>query len=373
MIDEDTYHRYEKNQAKIPHSFAAQIATYYGIDVAMFGLAEPTRNQVPKRFLSLFRLENEEQKHRLIRRGNQQFKGLFSRLKQPIDPPLKALLFEPENIDPTKPVLFFKFFIGSLLIFIMGLILQEVILINLSLSFSLPFSLYIYLHEIHRPKNLKALVLFALFLVGGTISLTMVTLIRTLIGYPEMIFVQDILTGVIEESAKFLTAFVLLRFFHIRDVLSGVLLGFGIGLGFDIFETISYGWNAWLELGQWDMIGQLSIRSLYAVLGIGHHFWTGLLCGVMVLVNPTTKMSPQIFRSHLFWMTFILVILIHSLWNFTSGIGFGLEWIVLVISLSSFIRFYQVQSIKIQDNLELDEPKENVPDGESIPSTEPIV
>lgn len=366
-ISEGLYLNYEEGKRRIPKTILKEIVAFLELDPSTFLLDTPVSHPKGRNIVDIFRFPDASFKISLLSLFFRpvQFAKQYSESSN--EAQLKHVLFEPTKVETHKPRLFWQTFLFFIFVAILGFSIEDIVLTNFALSFSVPFSLLVFMLEIHIPKNMKGTTLFLVFLIGGVASIFLVYALRFVIGYPEILFVSDLITGTIEEVLKIIVVVLALKLFAIKDVLTGILIGFAVGCGFDVFETSSYGMGSFLEVSFFEMILSLGFRSLYAVLGIGHHFWTGMLAGVFVMVNPSTQVKWRYFFSPLFLQMLVLVILIHALWNFTSVNLWVVDWLVLAISLFLFSRFYMVQYVKhIRKNLPatpemiLESPQESI-------------
>lgn len=265
---------------------------------------------------------------------------------------------EKEWIDPTqvnlnKPKIYLYAFMFQLVLVLLTYGIEQYALSNLFLSMIIPVTLLTYLHESHLPKTIQGYKIMMYFVVGGILSIGFTYIIRYFFGYPEGL-IGDITTGFIEEFAKILVCLLIFSKLNIRYVTTGILIGFAVGAGFDAFETSDYGMLAFLENGSYDeMILNILSRSIYALFGIGHHFWTGILAGTLVIVNQNTKISINDLFKPAFITMFILISLIHAFWNFSTTQPIGLDLIMIIFSLFIFIKFLSVHMQKDHRELNL--------------------
>ena len=104
----------------------------------------------------------------------------------------------------------------------------------------------------------------------------------------------DITTGLVEETAKLLVVLLIFKLIPIRYAFTGLLIGFAVGAGFDVFETSDYGMFELFDSNGdiYQMQGLLLVRTLFA-LGIGHHFWTGILAGTFNCLKQESDIQIQ--------------------------------------------------------------------------------
>ncbi|TVP95877.1 MAG: PrsW family intramembrane metalloprotease [Acholeplasmatales bacterium] len=206
------------------------------------------------------------------------------------------------------------------------------------------------LYAMTKEDNMGAPGLIYLFVLGGLASIGLVYLFRAITGYPGGLG-GDILTGLIEEAAKVIIVYHALKRFKVVTVKGGILVGVAIGAGFDVFETADYGVMVFLEAFDYgDMYGVLIARGMYALAGIGHHFWTGVLAGTLVYIKKTRIPNGQHFRHPVFIQMFLLIALIHAIWNFTVVSIPWMSYGVVLLSLLVFLAFYRVAELEERYN-----------------------
>jgi RsiW-degrading membrane proteinase PrsW (M82 family) len=221
---------------------------------------------------------------------------------------------------------------------------------NLLYSAIIPITLLVlvFLSTTEKPFSVMDILKFVVY--GGLLSILIVISVRGIVGYPEGLL-GEYLTGFLEEFAKILIVILLLKKFKIITVKSGLLVGFAVGAGFDLFETADYGFMVFIEnLDYGEMYGVLTARNLYAVLGIGHHFWTALLAGTLVYINKEEKLHFKLLFKPVFIQMFIIVVSLHAFWNYSSGlnhsgdaiIGYIIMLIVMIVSTWMFLKLFQV-------------------------------
>jgi RsiW-degrading membrane proteinase PrsW (M82 family) len=199
------------------------------------------------------------------------------------------------------------------------------------------------MEELYYPKNVKGISLIAYFALGGIFSIFTVFLMRSYTGYLDIPFLGDLLTAFVEEFSKIFIVFIILSRMRVKHVMTGVLIGFAVGAGFNAFENSQYGVMAFFEnFNLSEMYNTLFIRSVYDLFGIGHHYWTAILGGTLVMVNTSTSIRMKSLAHPLFIQSFIMVMLIHAVFNFSSAISIWLSISVAIVSMVVYIRFYSI-------------------------------
>lgn len=307
------------------------------IDKNAIGYVEPKQEEPLKTPLDLLRPKEAK-----LNKPIKAFKGLFMNMRQRTtkvyrEEALKNHLFE-RQFGYTIPFMYKYFFIGIALVFITNYLLAQMIVIdNVLLSFSIPFTLLLLVYELdyHDQLNLKDV--FVLFVSGGIISIGVTFFIRNLTGYPDGM-IGDIVTGFVEETAKLLTAMFLIRRVKFRNVYTAFVFGFAVGAGFDVFETMEYGINSILSSGV-AITGTetLLTRSLFA-LGIGHHYWTGIIFATLIGLSKTNTIDFKKLYHPTFILVFIFISLYHAYFNY-SGYLMQIVLAVMGAILFSYIGY----------------------------------
>jgi protease PrsW len=366
-----------------------------------FNIFQKLNKKLPKTFFDVFRIQKKDCPPEVIipkievKRHHRNTKEI--RHRRNIDQEsyrrrVELELFHPEETEHTQPILFPYVLISMVIITVLATIGQQYALSNLMMSAIVPISLLVFIHEIAIPKQVKGIDTIKYFFFGGMTSILVVYGLRSITSYPDWYFASDMLTGFLEEFAKITIVILIIQRLKVKHVMVGILIGFAVGAGFDVFETSDYGMYAFLDSGG-DfimMIGEIVGRSIYAIFGIGHHFWTAMIAGTLVLVNQTGKVGFKDLFKPISIIMFILIALIHGLWNFTATYFPIAQYGVLIVSTLLFIRFTYVQYVNTlidiqiemlaQKKLELeqqnvdesqpDEPSSNTIENQEIPVIE---
>ena len=245
---------------------------------------------------------------------------------------LKNHLFDL-NFGYTIPFMYKYFFVGVLLVFITNLLLAQMVVIdNVLLSFSTPFTLLLLVYELDQHDQLNLKDILFLFVTGGILSIGVTFFIRDITGYPTGL-VGDIVTGFVEETAKLLTCMFLVRKVKFRTVYTAFVFGFAVGAGFDVFETMDYGINAILNTGVAET-GTMTLitRSLFA-LGVGHHFWTGIIFATLVGLSKTNHINFKKALHPTFIVVFLFISLYHALFNYSV---YGMQIVLAIVGAFLF-------------------------------------
>lgn len=358
-ITESEYLAFENHRFEISKDQFNLLFEYLHMTEDDLGIGTPVMKETPTSLLDAFRITKVPglviEKPKLTIRKHETRRTHVSIPQKVLRERLEHEMFHPEHVTEVKPMLYASVFISLLLLFIVSAAVEQYALSNLVLSAIIPVSLLVFMHEITVPKQIKGTDVIRFFLFGGMTSILVVYAFRTFVGYPEIYFVGDVLTGIVEEVAKIIVVIFILRRFKVKDVMIGILIGFAVGAGFDVFETSDYGMYAFLETGgdTYEMLAEILFRSIYALFGIGHHFWTALIAGALVLVNKDGRVAPKDFIKPIALVMTVVVVMTHALWNFTVTHFAYAKFAVIVFSSLLFFRFVYVQFVNAQIRLTL--------------------
>jgi len=331
--------RYEDGLEVISDDHGLKISKYLDFEPIKIGVAPEIPEKVPPKSLNrMIKRENPDD----YKKDVKAFFDYFSHLPKRKSKKVKLALFEdqlfhPEKLSNEGPFMFFNLFMVFVIFFLFAYLIEDIAMTNFTLSLTVPFTMLWYLFERHNPRNVSGLTILKWFFFGGMASILIVLIIRYFVGYPDITFVQDLLTGLIEESAKILIVLILLYHKKIEHVMTGILIGFAVGAGFAVFETSLYGMAALLQTSNFDtMLALIFDRSQFALMGgIGHHFWTGMLAGALVAGSKTGYVSLKHLIRPAFLTCYTLVILLHALWNFLIAYPL-VYYLVLIATITLF-------------------------------------
>jgi RsiW-degrading membrane proteinase PrsW (M82 family) len=187
----------------------------------------------------------------------------------------------------------------------------------------IPVSFVAYVYERIPAKEVSLSCILTCFIGGGAVGLVAAGVLEfqtiQTMGIPALLVV-----GLIEESAKLIFPMVQYIRGKYRSEADGLLFGVAAGMGFAALETMGYGLVALIQSG--GDVGALEqvllIRGLLSPAG--HAAWTGLVCAVMWRKRERKGHGLLSFSVV---GTFILAIILHTLWdtvnslNVTAGIG----------------------------------------------------
>ena len=143
--------------------------------------------------------------------------------------------------------------------------------------------------------------------------------------------------GLIEEAAKLIVPLALLMLgTRVAGRANGLMVGVTVGMAFAALETMGYAFVALLQTG-----GDLSsVDQVLLVRGLlspaGHAAWTGLACASLY--------RKPVERGYPWWrvfVTFLLVVVLHGLWDS----GSGLLWYAVLSLVSLGLLWWQARRL----------------------------
>lgn len=181
---------------------------------------------------------------------------------------------------------------------------------------AVPATFALYVSRLAGPTRLSARMLAMTAVWGGVLGAVIAGILEsgaaTLLGGLPTPFI-----GVFEESAKLLVpAGVMLFAVRLRHrEADGLLIGVAVGVVFAVLETMGYAFVALLQAhGSLHAMDQLLlVRGLLAPAG--HAAWTGLAAAALWRFG----LRPSVRTAVGFLGTFTLVVVLHTIWDSTSG------------------------------------------------------
>ena len=228
---------------------------------------------------------------------------------------------------------FFLFGLKNAGTYIMVLIIPPLII---------PVILMIFLWELNIPRNISIYELFGFFLIGGLVSMGLVS---ALFGvFPQIdvrstsdIFLWALNVALREEIAKLAAGILLLCWAgskqkkHIYG-LTGLVIGAAVGAGFRGFESISYALNS-----EAIAINQI-MRAIYSIGG--HVVYAAPYTAAIALEMKGGKLTIDCFKSKAFLIAFGSSVALHTAWDYSCRTVGMIGFLVIIIlwNLRYFIR-----------------------------------
>jgi RsiW-degrading membrane proteinase PrsW (M82 family) len=183
-------------------------------------------------------------------------------------------------------------------------------------SFVVPVCGAVYVYDRLYDSAFPPIKIVEAFALGGTVGVLLAVFVEyLLIGSGALQYVG---VGLIEEAAKLATLWLVARRLGQYSARDGIVLGVAVGFGFAAFESSGYALVSLFGphgLQLQNMIGTVIQRGLLAPAG--HGLWTGLLGGVLFMSARSGKLRI----TYAVVATYLLVALLHALYDSASGIG----------------------------------------------------
>lgn len=222
-------------------------------------------------------------------------------------------------VEWPRPWFFWRLLVFGLLVFIgfqFGLehfenpkLLPGLIVVG---AFFVPVSCGVLFFEYNVLRNISLYQALKYTVAGGILSLIAALFLFQFSGLNET-FLGATSAGIVEETAKLLTAIVLARgLTGNRWILNGMFIGAAVGVGFAGFETAGYIFEA-LVRDYSSMHGTLIMRAVFAPFG--HVVWTAATAGALWRVKQERPFSVGMLFDGKFLRVFAFVVLLHMFWN----------------------------------------------------------
>lgn len=191
-------------------------------------------------------------------------------------------------------------------------------------SAAIPISLVMFFWEMNAPRNISMMQVLIMLFVGGVISLITALCLYTVFPIHQLTASSAVIVGIIEEAAKFIVVFYLIKKLRSAYILNGMLVGSAIGAGFSIFESAGYAFSEGLQYGEGVMFAVIMERGL---LSIGTHVvWAAILGAGIVYVKNNGLSSFHFLRF------FGFTVFLHAMWDspFSEQLPYLLKFFVLI-------------------------------------------
>jgi RsiW-degrading membrane proteinase PrsW (M82 family) len=232
----------------------------------------------------------------------------------------------------------FKILIGGLLLFYL---LERALVSTGNLNFvpsllmvetfTIPLAFCAFLYTRKRQPDVPWVTLGSCIIWGGVLGTVVAgrleyDTVHQLGGLPTLAI------GIIEELAKLIVPLYFLFRKPYRNEFDGIVIGAASGAGFAALESMGYGLVA-LLLSRGNITATVQLLLFRSLLAPAAHIaWTGLLAGA--LWHAKNQPGPGRFRLLIY--TFIVVVLLHALWD---SVDFLPGYIILgAISLILLVR-----------------------------------
>lgn len=191
-------------------------------------------------------------------------------------------------------------------------------------SFLVPVTAVVWYLDHYESPQITPRVIFSAFIVGGILGVLAASVFESWLR-TETILVY-VAVGLIEEFAKLLALLFISRRLAYYTMREGIILGAAVGFGFGALESSGYALTSLFVAGKGGIVA-FSLRSLVftellrgILAPLGHGLWTAILGGVLFGASRGGRLR-------LTWGVagaYLLVSLLHSLWDAMRGIAFVL-------------------------------------------------
>ncbi|MFJ5714251.1 PrsW family glutamic-type intramembrane protease [Neobacillus sp. NPDC093127] len=215
-----------------------------------------------------------------------------------------------------KPWLFARVFLFALIAFL-GLYLGVSLFQNVNFipgliivgAFTVPLTTLIFFWEMNAPQNIAIYRIVYVVFIGGILSMLVALVFFDILKNN----INPITIGISEELAKAVTVIFFVRKLKYKYILNGLLLGAAVGAGFAAFETAGYALRGLISGNFQTLYATILWRSLLAPGG--HVAWAGLSGAAFCMIQGDKKFELNLLIKPKFLRIFILVVLMHALWD----------------------------------------------------------
>ena len=250
-------------------------------------------------------------------------------------PPLELV-----NTNWPKPWMFFRVLVALIIayaatyaVFMYTLNEKVMVTIIVLATFAAPVATLMLIWEMNTPRNISIAKVLEVFVIGGGISVIMITLWYLIPIFGNM-------PGVVEETSKLLAVIIVTytaRGARYPYQLNGILFGAAVGAGYACSETLGYGLDSVLQfllggglkqlaaanpnLGLADVLTGvlqpvLSGLNFRGILSPFCHIpWTAITAGAFWRVKGDRQASASMLLDGRFLKAFIIPVLMHTAWD----------------------------------------------------------
>ncbi len=302
-------------------------------------------------------------------------------------PPLELV-----NTNWPKPWMFFRVLAALVIayavtyaLFMYTLNEKVMVTIIVLATFAAPVATLMLIWEMNTPRNISIAKVLEVFVVGGGISVVMITLWYLIPIFGNM-------PGVVEETSKLLAVIIVTytaRGARYPYQLNGILFGAAVGAGYACSETLGYGLDSVLQflvggglkqlatanpnLGLADVLTGV-LKPVLAALNFRgilspfcHIPWTAITAGAFWRVKGDRQASVSMLLDGRFLKAFIIPVLLHTVWDagvifphigvipdyFLMGIASVVGWYVLFTMIQQGLhQVRDMQKAQLQSTLD---------------------
>jgi RsiW-degrading membrane proteinase PrsW (M82 family) len=176
----------------------------------------------------------------------------------------------------------------------------------------------------NAPQNIAFYRVLFVGLIGGMLSMLVALVFFDILKNN----INAITIGITEELAKAITVISFVRYRKYKYILNGLLIGASVGAGFAAFETAGYALRSLLSGDAQNLYITILWRGLLAPGG--HVAWAALTGAAFCRVQGDQPFKMNMLIKFKFLRVFLLVVLMHALWDTPINSMFPLGQIFLM-------------------------------------------
>lgn len=205
---------------------------------------------------------------------------------------------------------------------------------------AVPLTTLIFFWEMNAPQNIAFYRVIFVGFIGGILSMLVALVFFDILKNN----INPITIGIAEELAKAITVISFVRYRKYRFILNGLLIGAAVGAGFAAFETAGYALRSLMSGDAQNLYNTILWRGLLAPGG--HVAWAALTGAAFCRVQGTHPFQLNMLVKIKFLRVFLLVVLMHALWDtpITGMFPFGqifltaASWIVVFLLIRAGLK-----------------------------------
>ncbi|WP_040347363.1 PrsW family glutamic-type intramembrane protease [Neobacillus bataviensis] len=205
---------------------------------------------------------------------------------------------------------------------------------------AVPLTTLIFFWEMNAPQNIAFYRVIFVGFIGGILSMLVALVFFDILKNN----INPITIGITEELAKAITVISFVRYRKYRYILNGLLIGAAVGAGFAAFETAGYALRSLMSGDAQNLYITILWRGLLAPGG--HVAWAALTGAAFCRVQGDDPFRLNMLVKIKFLRVFLLVVLMHALWDtpITGMFPFGqiflmvASWIVVFLLIRAGLK-----------------------------------
>lgn len=242
-----------------------------------------------------------------------------------------------EEVDTAwpKPWLFFRAFLGALLVFVIFVqawnefqnpnLIPGLILVG---SFVVPLATLILFFELNVRKNVSLYQVLKLVFFGGILSIFFSLFLFQFVNVLNLSWLGASVAGLVEEPGKLLALALVPHKRRYNYILNGLLFGAAIGTGFAAFESAGYALRVGIAAN--DASAMINIIILRGLLSpFSHIAWTGMCAAALWRVKEEQQFRWDMLKDERFWRIFAIAVVLHMIWNSPIEIALFGKYVIL--------------------------------------------